>query len=140
MSTNKSITATGAYVTTVTSQSNPLAYLKAIATLVGTIVTGLLGVYTADTSVGKVLVIVSIVATAITTWVVPNAPVVPDDVIIGTETDVDDGLTYEESGGLPFPTDGDEGALYGKSGTLRSDDTPDEGDGRNDGAGGLLPY
>ena len=64
-------------VTTVTSQSNPLAYLKAIATLVGTIVTGLLGVYTADTEVGKVLVIVSIVATAITTWVIPNAIVVP---------------------------------------------------------------
>lgn len=104
-------------VTTVTSQSNPLAYLKAIATLVGTIVTGLLGTYTADTEVGKVLVVVSIVATALATWAVPNAIVLP--ATIETETpglvDVDvedDGLSYEESGGLPFPTDADEPTLY----------------------------
>lgn len=114
MNTNKSVTATGAYVTTVTSQANPLAYLKAIATLVGTVATGLLAIYTGDTEVGKVLTIVVIVATALTTWVVPNAPVVPDDVIIDTDAETDDGLTYEESGGFPFPTDADEGTLYGR--------------------------
>lgn len=63
--------------TVVSSQSNPLAYLKAIATLVGSIVTGLLGVYTGDTEIGKALTIVGIVATAIATWVVPNADVDP---------------------------------------------------------------
>src|SRR6478609_8066448 len=97
-------------VTTVTSQTNPLAYAKAIATLVGTVVTGLLGVYGPDTEVGKVLVIVSIVATAITTWVVPNALVVPATIEVDHEAQVavevdvdddyeDDGLSYEESGG-----------------------------------------
>jgi hypothetical protein len=97
-------------VTTVTSQSNPLAYLKAIATLVGTVATGLLAVYTGDTEIGKVLTVVVIIATALTTWVVPNAIVVPAEEPVEYETD--DGLTYEESGGLPFPTDSDEPALY----------------------------
>jgi CBS-domain-containing membrane protein len=70
-------------VTTVTSQANPLAYAKAIATLVGTIATALLGVYTADTEVGKVLTIVSIIATAIATWAIPNAPVIkPGDPLL----------------------------------------------------------
>jgi CBS-domain-containing membrane protein len=70
-------------VTTVTSQAHPLAYAKAIATLIGTITTALLGVYAADTEVGKVLTIVSIVATAIATWAVPNAPVVgPGDPLL----------------------------------------------------------
>jgi len=80
---------------TVTSKSNPLAYLKAIATLIGTIATALLGVYTADTEIGKVLTIVAIIATAVATWVVPNADVVPKD----------DGLSYEEAGGNPYPSD-----------------------------------
>jgi len=118
MNTNKSVTATGAYVTTVTSQSNPLAYLKAIATLIGSIATALLGVFTADTTIGKVLTVIAIIATCIVTWAIPNAPVVPDDVIVATdEGDYDNGYTYEESGGLPFPTDADESALYGKPGT-----------------------
>lgn len=81
--------------TVVTSQSNPLAYLKAIATLVGSITTALLGVYTADTTVGKVLTVLAIIATAIATWVVPNADVVTDA--------EDDGLSYTESGGLLYP-------------------------------------
>lgn len=92
--------------TTVTSQTNPLAYAKAIATLVGTIATALLGTFTADTTTGKVLTIVSIIATAVATWAVPNAEVVPED------EPEDDGLTYEEAGGLPFPVDADEAALY----------------------------
>lgn len=95
--------------TVVTSQKNPLAYAKAIATLIGTIATALLGVYTADTEVGKVLTIVAIVATAIVTWAVPNALVLPGDPDDAAE---DDGLSYEESGGLPFPVDSDEPTLY----------------------------
>lgn len=85
---------------TVTSQSNPLAYMKAIATLVGTIATALLGVYTADTEVGKVLTIAAIIATAVATWVVPNA-----DVVVVK----DDNLTYEEAGGLSYPSGNDYG-------------------------------
>lgn len=143
-------------VTTVTSQTNPLAYMKAIATLVGSIVTGLLGVYAADTPVGQVLTVVAIVATAFATWAVPNALVVPaltdEGEVVGYDAEGDDspgdvtyanvddepapydpgapqhGYAYEESGGQPFPVDADEGALYGKSGTLRGDDTPYEGD------------
>lgn len=49
-----------------------LPYLKAYASLVGAIVTALLGVYTADTEVGKVLTIVAVIATVIATWAVPN--------------------------------------------------------------------
>lgn len=100
-------------VTTVTSQTNPLAYLKAIATLVGTIVTGLLGVYTADTNIGHALVVISIIATAIATWVVPNALVVPavtdEGEVVGDEDEEDEPLTYEEAGGLPFPLTPEEG-------------------------------
>lgn len=107
-------------VTTVTSQTNPLAYMKAIATLVGSVATGLLGVYAADTTVGKALTVIAIVATCIVTWVVPNALVVPvvteEGEVIGEDA-TDDGYTYEESGGLPFPSDADESALYGKPGT-----------------------
>lgn len=47
-------------------------YLKAYAALVGSIATALLAVYTADTEVGKVLTVVSVVATAVVTWRVPN--------------------------------------------------------------------
>lgn len=104
------------HVTTVTSQANPLAYAKAIATLVGSIATGLLGVYAADSVVGRVLTVIAIIATAIVTWVVPNALVVPaitdEGEVVGDENDTDDGLSYEESGGLPFPTDAAEPALY----------------------------
>lgn len=110
--------------TVVSSQTNPLAYLKAIATLVGTIVTGLLGIYASDTPVGQVLLVVSVIATAIATWAVPNAIVVPGEVVDssdGWDEDEDDedwddeddeDLSYEESGGMDFPVDADEGALY----------------------------
>lgn len=46
---------------------------KAYAALVGTVATALLGVYAADTQVGKVLTIVGVVATAFATWRIPNA-------------------------------------------------------------------
>jgi hypothetical protein len=46
---------------------------KAYAALVGSLVTGLLGVYGPDTDVGKVLVVVGVIVTAISTWRIPNA-------------------------------------------------------------------
>ena len=49
-----------------------LPYLKTYAALVGAIATALLGVYAADTEVGKVLTVLAVVATAVTTWAVPN--------------------------------------------------------------------
>ena len=52
-----------------------LTNAKAYAALVGAICTGLLGVYAADSTVGQILTVVSIVATALTTWAVPNATV-----------------------------------------------------------------
>lgn len=56
----------------------PLEAAKAYVALVGTIATALLTVFTADTTVGKVLVVVSIVATAIATYAVPNAEREPE--------------------------------------------------------------
>lgn len=50
---------------------------KAYAALVGSVATALLGVYAADTKVGQVLTVVSIVATAVATWRVPNKPAEP---------------------------------------------------------------
>lgn len=50
-----------------------LTNAKAYASLVGAIATALLGVYAADTEVGKWLTIVSVIATAFVTWRVPNA-------------------------------------------------------------------
>lgn len=45
---------------------------KAYAALVGAIATGLLGVYAADTTVGQILTVVTIITTAVVTWRVPN--------------------------------------------------------------------
>lgn len=49
-----------------------LASAKAYAALVGSICTGLLAVYAADSTVGQVLTVVAILATALGTWAVPN--------------------------------------------------------------------
>lgn len=49
-----------------------LPYLKAYAALIGSIATALLGVYAADTELGKILTVVAIVATVVATWAVPN--------------------------------------------------------------------
>lgn len=46
---------------------------KAYVALIGAIATGLLGVYAADTMVGQVLTVVTVIATAVSTWAVPNA-------------------------------------------------------------------
>jgi FtsH-binding integral membrane protein len=46
---------------------------KAYAALVGSVATALLGVYAADTPVGKVLTVLAVVATAFGTWAVENA-------------------------------------------------------------------
>jgi uncharacterized membrane protein YidH (DUF202 family) len=48
------------------------AYLKAYAALVGAVATALLGVYTSDTQVGKILTVAAVVGTAFATWRVPN--------------------------------------------------------------------
>lgn len=44
------------------------------AALIGSICTALLGTFTADTPIGKVLTVVSVVATAIATFAVENKP------------------------------------------------------------------
>lgn len=51
-----------------------LANAKAYAALIGSICAALLGVYAADTEVGKVLTVVAVVCTAVGTWRIPNAP------------------------------------------------------------------
>lgn len=100
-----------------------LASLKAVASLVGAIATALSLTYTDN----ETLTIIVIVATALVTWSVPNIDpegryqresVQPTDDALVNEPD--DGLTYEESGGMPYPTDYDEGSLY--------KDTPEAGD------------
>lgn len=52
-----------------------LASAKAYAALIGAICTALLGVFTADSTIGVVLTAIAAVATAIATWVIPNADV-----------------------------------------------------------------
>jgi CBS-domain-containing membrane protein len=59
--------------------NNILANAKAYAALVGALCTGLLGVYAADSKVGQVLTVASIVATAVVTWSVPNTPKPADE-------------------------------------------------------------
>lgn len=51
-----------------------LANLKAYTALVGAIATALLGVYAADSTVGQVLTVLAVLATAIGTWAVANTP------------------------------------------------------------------
>lgn len=50
-------------------------YAKAIASLVGSITTALLGLYATDTYAGQVLTIVGVIATTVATFQIPNAPV-----------------------------------------------------------------
>mgnify|MGYP003424820540 FL=1 len=45
---------------------------KAYAALIGSIATALLAVYGPDTDTGRILVVLSVVATAVGTWAVPN--------------------------------------------------------------------
>lgn len=45
---------------------------KAYAALIGAVCTGLLGIYAHDSAVGQVLTVLSIIATAVVTWRVPN--------------------------------------------------------------------
>ena len=49
-----------------------MKYAKAYVALAGSIATALLGVYAADSTVGQVLTVVSVTATAFGTWRVPN--------------------------------------------------------------------
>lgn len=57
----------------------PLEAAKAYVALVGSIAVGLLAVYGPETVVGQVLTVVAIIATAIATFVVPNADAEPVD-------------------------------------------------------------
>lgn len=50
-----------------------LTNAKAYVALAGSIATALLAVYGPETTVGQVLTVVSVIATAIGTWAVPNA-------------------------------------------------------------------
>lgn len=52
--------------------STILPYLKAYAALIGSIATALLAVYASDSPAGQVLTVVSVIATAVATWAVPN--------------------------------------------------------------------
>jgi hypothetical protein len=51
-----------------------MKYAKAYAALAGAIATALLGVFAADTTVGKVLTVVAVIATCVATYRVPNQP------------------------------------------------------------------
>ena len=46
---------------------------KAYVALLGAIATALLGVFAADTTVGQVLTVVAVIATAVATYRLPNA-------------------------------------------------------------------
>ncbi|HEY9473058.1 MAG TPA: hypothetical protein VIS06_04295 [Mycobacteriales bacterium] len=54
-----------------------MKYAKAYAALAGSIATALLAVFAADTTVGKVLTVVAVIATAVGTWATPNKPAQP---------------------------------------------------------------
>lgn len=110
--------------TTVSSQKNPLAYMKAIATLVGTIATGLLAVYTTDTTVGQVLTVLVIIATAVTTWVVPNAVVVPSEEATAVAVAVERDALYGTQEPLRQPGSDDEG--FGGDAPLPTPYSPDD--------------
>lgn len=56
-----------------------LKYAKAYAALIGSVCTALLGVYAADSAIGKVLTVISVIATAVATFGVKNADAKPKD-------------------------------------------------------------
>lgn len=60
----------------VSSPADIRANLKAIATLVGGIASALSALFAADSTEGKVLTILVVIASAIVTWAVPNAEVI----------------------------------------------------------------
>jgi hypothetical protein len=62
--------------------------LKAYAALVGAVCSALLGVFAADTTIGKVLTALSVVATAVVTWAAPWA-------VEDKPTDDHDGYDWE---------------------------------------------
>lgn len=72
-----------------------LNYLKALAALLGSIATALLQVYTDN----EVLVIIAIVATAITTWAVPNLDVAEPSVVVYDSNRGDDPDAYDDEYG-----------------------------------------
>lgn len=70
-----------------------LVNLKAYVALLGSLATAMLGVFAADTTIGKVAMAVSVFATAFGTWFATNAdepaPAAPTDAGMGE--DVPDG-------------------------------------------------
>jgi hypothetical protein len=80
----------------VTSAAHPLASIKAYVALIGSVASGLLGVYAADTEVGKVLTIIVVIATAVATWTVPNAVVDPS-LANSVEEGEEGSVTYEDA-------------------------------------------
>jgi hypothetical protein len=65
-------------VATTPQYLKPLEAAKAYVALVGTIATALLAVFAGDETVGKVLTVIAVVATAIATYKVPNADPEPE--------------------------------------------------------------
>lgn len=59
--------------------TKPLEAAKAYVALVGSLATALLAVYGPDTQIGHWLTVIVAVATAVATFVVPNADADPDD-------------------------------------------------------------
>lgn len=51
-----------------------MKYAKMYAALIGSTATALLAVFAADTTVGQVLTVLAVVATAVSTWAVQNKP------------------------------------------------------------------
>lgn len=80
--------------------THPLEAAKAYVALIGSIATALLAVYGPDSEVGKVLVVISAVATAVVTFAVPNAkaPAEPEHEVVQGEV-VNDPTHYDGHGG-----------------------------------------
>lgn len=110
-------------VTAVTSQANPLAYIKAIVALIGAVASGLLGVYAADTAVGQVLTVCVVIATAVATWSFPNAAVVApgDPILVNSVGDGEEGsILYVDAREDPEP--------YDPGAPLHGESTPEDGE------------
>ena len=77
-------------VATISQNLKPLVAAKAYVALIGAVATALLGVFAADTEVGKVLTVIAVVATAVSTFAVPNADA----------EELDEGNFYDGHGGF----------------------------------------
>lgn len=62
--------------------------LKALVAVIGGAITSALTIWGPDTTVGQVLVVVAALLTAVSVYLVPNAPAVPDAVRAVREREV----------------------------------------------------